>query len=625
MRDKNSNNVKSLRILLAIGLLSITSTANAGWELTWVDRFDGTGVNWDNWTAQTQANYNNEVQCYTDDESSPQRNYEVSDGTIKITARRMEIACPGLGGEQRPWTSGRLNGKDKAEFLYGRVEARLRFLNLEGGSWPAFWMLENRISEQPFKGDDDFVNWPNPGAGEIDVWEWYGNSGSSYITNFFNVGSCGGEFRPNYPGGVTDVTEFHTYAMEWTPDSVAFYMDDTLVVEHDMSSCSQYEEPMFVLINVAMGGNLGGAIDPNLNQATMEVDYVAHCARSTANSETGCDELTPALQDADGDGVSDSVDQCPNTPQGAVVDYDGCQIQTEPLVGAAAPAEPAENVISLYSDSYTNIASIDYNPDWGQATVVTEVDLDGNSVLKYEGLNYQGTDFDGNRQDVSDLAYFHVDYWTYNADLLSIYLISPGPVETPYNFPVQKQSWQRHKIPLSHFVNVDLTNTFQLKVEGNGDVYLDNIYFSGESQSNVAPIINLNAYQNGGTISEINPDDGNVSVSVSISDANSADSHSVEWQVSGAATFNEQSRSITISPSDISGDSVSITVSVTDNGSPALTTEGTLNLSVQETTPTPITPVTPAPDYSSSGGSMGAFLAVLLLFAGFRRVNIKEA
>ncbi|MDM7860638.1 family 16 glycosylhydrolase [Alteromonas sp. ASW11-36] len=615
--------VTSLRNHFIIGLALMSFSANAGWELTWVDRFDGTGVNWDNWTAQTQANYNNEVQCYTDDESSAQRNYEVSDGTLKITARRMDIACPGLGGEQRTWTSGRLNSKDKAEFLYGRVEARLRFLNLEGGSWPAFWMLENRIAEQPYKGDNDFVNWPNPGAGEIDVWEWYGNSGASYITNFFNVASCGGEFRPDYPGGVTDVTEFNTYAMEWTPDSVAFYMNDTLVVQHDMSNCSQYEEPMFVLINVAMGGNLGGNIDPALNQATMEVDYVAHCTRSTANSETGCNESSPVLQDADGDGVSDSVDQCPNTPAGATVDFNGCQIQTEPLAGASAPVEPEENVISLYSDSYTNITGIDYNPDWGQATAVSEVDLAGNSVLKYEGLNYQGTDFDSNRQDVSELDFFHVDYWTYNADSLRIYLISPGPVETPYDFAVQKQSWQRYKIPLSHFVNVDLTNTFQLKVEGNGDVYLDNIYFSGESESNLAPVASLSATQNGSSISEIVPDNGTVNVAVSISDPNTTDSHTVAWQVTGVSSFSEQALSIAIEPSEITGSNVTVTVNVTDNGSPTLTAENSLNLTVQTqtpTTPAPTTPVTPTPDNDASGGSIGVLLGVLLLAVSRRRL-----
>ena len=138
-------------IVVAILSLSNISISLAGWEVTWIDRFDETGVNWNNWTPQIQANYNNEVQCYTDDDNSAQRNYEVSDGTLKIIARKQNISCPGLGGENKSWTSGRLNSKDKAEFLYGRIEARIRFSELKGGSWPAFWMLENRIAENPGK------------------------------------------------------------------------------------------------------------------------------------------------------------------------------------------------------------------------------------------------------------------------------------------------------------------------------------------------------------------------------------------------------------------------------------------------------------------------------------------
>ena len=60
----------------------------AGWEVTWIDRFDETGVNWDKWTPQIQANYNNEVQCYTDDDKlGTTKLRDVSDGTLKIIAR----------------------------------------------------------------------------------------------------------------------------------------------------------------------------------------------------------------------------------------------------------------------------------------------------------------------------------------------------------------------------------------------------------------------------------------------------------------------------------------------------------------------------------------------------------
>jgi hypothetical protein len=155
-------------------------------------------------------------------------------------------------------------------------------------------MLENRIAEDPKANDNDFVNWPNPGAGEIDVWEWFSNSPNTYITNFFNASSnCGSLFLYDYPNGGADVKQWHDYAIEWDANAIKFYIDDIMVKSHNISSCSQYKEPMFILLNVAMGGILGGNINPALNLATMEIDYVAHCNLSNANSASRCNEATP--------------------------------------------------------------------------------------------------------------------------------------------------------------------------------------------------------------------------------------------------------------------------------------------------------------------------------------------
>ncbi|MGK0272684.1 MAG: beta-glucanase (GH16 family), partial [Cocleimonas sp.] len=272
----------------------LTMPLMAGWKLEWIDTFDGSGVNRGNWTSQTQANYNAEVQCYTDDDTSINKNYDVSNGTLKIIARKGANNCIGLGGIPKTWTSGRLNSKDKREFLYGRIEARIKLNDIKGGSWPAFWMLENRINEQPIRGDNDFVGWPNPGAGEIDVWEWYSNNPSTYITNFFNTNNCGNEVRYSYPGGAPDVQQWHDYAIEWDENTIKFMIDDVMVTSHDVSNCAQYKEPMFILLNVAMGGTLGGSIDPSLTTATMEVDYVAHCKASNSNNLTRCNPNTPS-------------------------------------------------------------------------------------------------------------------------------------------------------------------------------------------------------------------------------------------------------------------------------------------------------------------------------------------
>ncbi|MDZ7613360.1 MAG: hypothetical protein U5K51_06325 [Flavobacteriaceae bacterium] len=62
-------------------------------------------------------------------------------------------------------------------------------------------------------------------------------------------------------------------------------------------------------------------------------------------------------------------------------------------------------MISVFSNAYTNITGVDYNPNWGQGTVTTIIDVAGNATLKYAGLNYQGTDFSGNAQDVSGMEF----------------------------------------------------------------------------------------------------------------------------------------------------------------------------------------------------------------------------
>lgn len=281
-----------LGCVLSVGLIS---QANAGWNLEWIDNFDGSRVDKSNWTSQTEADYNKEIQCYTDDDTSAEKNYDVSDGTLKIIARRKDNNCQSLNGKQKFWTSGRLNSKDKREFLYGRIESRIRFSTLKAGTWPAFWMLENRINEQPVAGDGDSIGWPNPGAGEIDIWEWIGREPNSYITNFFNTGNaCGSKVTYNYPNGGSDVLDWHTYAIEWTQNSIQFFIDDSMVASQNLANCAQYKESMFVLINLAMGGDLGGAIDTTLNKATLEVDYIAHCSETNENSATACGPNTPS-------------------------------------------------------------------------------------------------------------------------------------------------------------------------------------------------------------------------------------------------------------------------------------------------------------------------------------------
>ena len=148
-----------------------------------------------------------------------------------------------------------------------------------------------------------------------------------------------------------------------------------------------------------------------------------------------------------------------------------------PSAPAPTPTYPPGDVISIFSDAYANVSGTNLSPDWGQATVVTQPKINGNTTLLYTGLNYQGIQL-GSNQNVSAYGYLHLDYYSVSATTLQVFLISPGPVETPYSLSVPTGSgWKSIDIPLSAFSPVALSSVFQLKFVGNGNVYIDNILF----------------------------------------------------------------------------------------------------------------------------------------------------
>jgi hypothetical protein len=154
---------------------------------------------------------------------------------------------------------------------------------------------------------------------------------------------------------------------------------------------------------------------------------------------------------------------------------DGGSSTTGPEESAPDPTKDPSDVISVFSDSYENLQGTDFYADWGQSTLVSEQLIGGNNTLIYKGLNYQGIVL-GGATDVSGMDYLHLDYWTDNSDLLNVFLISDG-VETPYGLSVPTSGWNSVDIPLSAFAPVDLAKLIQFKFDGNGTIYLDNIFF----------------------------------------------------------------------------------------------------------------------------------------------------
>ncbi len=158
-----------------------------------------------------------------------------------------------------------------------------------------------------------------------------------------------------------------------------------------------------------------------------------------------------------------------------------------PSTNAPTPFHPSEDVISIFSDSYTNPVGVNYFPFWFQETEASFVEVGQNNILKYANLNYQGIDI-GASINVSEMDYVHFDYWTSDATSLQLSLITPGPSETPVDLTVVQNSWQSIDIALSEYESVvNLSDIFQLKFDGNGTVFVDNIYFFKTPNVTAAP------------------------------------------------------------------------------------------------------------------------------------------
>ena len=218
--------------------------------------------------------------------------------------------------------------------------------------------------------------------------------------------------------------------------------------------------------------------------------------------------------------------------------YTVAPLPTEPQEAAPTPTPAEADVISIFSDVYTNIVGTNYNPNWNQATVTTEVDIVGNNTLKYAGLNYQGTVL-GSWQDLvaAEMTDLHVDFWTADSTSLQIFLISETTGERAYTFTVTQGGWVSVDIPLSTFTDagLGLTDIKELKFVGDGTVFLDNLYFHKSGGVVVGGNLAINGdfetgdftgteqFLNSGTqsISAVNPSSGQFSANLLVTAAQS--------------------------------------------------------------------------------------------------------
>mgnify|MGYP002466291953 FL=1 len=256
---KKSLLTKALLTFSVIGTVfafSNTVKAADNYELVWSDEFNGNYLDTNTWNYEIGTGSwgwgNNEQQYYTD------RNIKVSNGTMKITANREDY-----GGMK--YTSSRITTKNKKNFKYGKIEARIKMPKFKG-VWPAFWMLG---------ANQDSVGWPK--CGEIDIVEAINDENLVYGTLhwFHDPGNNNADSGSSV--AVANRTEYHVYGVEWTADKLRWYVDGKVYRTMDVSndSFSEVRKEYFVIFNMAIGGQWPGYdIDETAFPATMEVDWV---------------------------------------------------------------------------------------------------------------------------------------------------------------------------------------------------------------------------------------------------------------------------------------------------------------------------------------------------------------
>lgn len=255
-------------ITLATNIESVSAIVSVehqwgAYQLVWSDEFEGTKLDESVWTIQTGGGGwgNQEAQYYT---ARPE-NIRVEDGNLIIEARKEEY-------DNNHYTSARIMSRDKKTFTYGKMEARIS-LPGGGGLWPAFWMLGNSGS------------WPK--CGEIDIMEYVGNVPNRILGTLHTTNDRSGSKSSRAYWGTNIEENYHVYGIEWTQeesngrDVIRFYVDDEVFSTQTESVIDDmdywpFNRPHFFIINMAVGGTLGGDITDAVfaTPRLMKIDWV---------------------------------------------------------------------------------------------------------------------------------------------------------------------------------------------------------------------------------------------------------------------------------------------------------------------------------------------------------------
>lgn len=233
---------------------------------------------------------NEEKEYYTDSNTSVAVGNDIDGGALVITAEKDESHAGSSYTSARLWTMDDGNLSKNKEKLYtktyGRFESRIRVVPREGedatGLWPAFWMMP---------ADDVYGTWA--ASGEIDIMEARGSNQGEvdgtihYGSQWPNNKAIGGHYGVKYGGENFSTADWHTYAVEWMPGELRWYVDDICYYTtrewystatgnaDNFTYPAPFNQEFYILLNLAVGGNYdSGKLSNNLTGASMYVDYV---------------------------------------------------------------------------------------------------------------------------------------------------------------------------------------------------------------------------------------------------------------------------------------------------------------------------------------------------------------
>ena len=238
--------------------ISETPSADQFTNLVWSDEFNNDGsLDSSKWVHETGTGEwgwgNDEKQFYT----NRSENSKVEDGLLKITARKESW-------ESSNYTSARIKTNKKFDFKYGRIDVRAKMPSKTNGVWPAIWMLGSNFSSD---------GWPE--CGEIDIQEYAHTNNFRVQSTVHHPDVSPGEGDTHIASGYNDVNDkFYTYSLVWTKEALTFYVDNKPHKIVGNSCALPFNSEFFIILNFAMGGTMGGDIDPNFSSDSMEIDYV---------------------------------------------------------------------------------------------------------------------------------------------------------------------------------------------------------------------------------------------------------------------------------------------------------------------------------------------------------------